>query len=515
MDIQTKIGQLFIFTLTDLLRGGWRHQREILRRYRPGGFIVNPLKQLGNRREVAGYISRLQEMAASLGLPGPLIICVDHRGGDSSILLPSAGGLEFPAPIAMAAIADDPERVSEEIGAAIARDVLDVGFNLNLAPYADVLEKGNIEKFAFGNSMMGSDPNVNAALAVGLNRGMQREGLRTTYCVFPGGYGSLDKDPHHFPGIIDADRETIEELHLHAARVTIAAGVDSVMLSHFQYPALDPRSLPATYSPAIIQDLLRGDLGFEGMVMTDAINMRGAIDVAGSRGEAAVRAIEAGADTVLFSNWGDHKAVEDAVMSGRIPESRLDEAVERVLDLKKKLVSKAPGEKVSADPVDTGTMTYWIGRSVTWYRRPNDWRSLSALRGRRGRLVAVGGIGAFLDAAGEVGGDFVSLVFLPNTTWLNPEPQETTFQTLLQRTDPGDLVVFGTSTADDIRMAKRLARADRDVWIVHLGRVFDVREAVDMPVVLLAYSHQPVACRKAFEALFGLMDASGRLPDFL
>ncbi len=510
MDLETKIGQLFIYTAGKSRHVG-HYERDFLRHYRPGGLIYpsGPTAH-HSRQQIARYLTDLQRVNAELGLPGPLIVCVDHRGGDSSLLLPEEDGLEFPAPIAQAALADDVEQAGEEIGAAIARDVLDVGYNLNLAPYADFLERGDIEKFVFGNSMMGADPQVNAALSVGLIRGMQREGMRTTYCVFPGGYGSLPQDPHHFVGTIDADRRTLSERYFVAPRAAFAAGVDAVMLSHFQFPALDPESLPGTFSPAIIEDVLRRELGFDGLVMTDSIRMQSAVQVAGSRGEAAVRAVEAGADVVLCALWEERMAVAEAVRSGRISRQRLDEAVERVLALKAKLAADVPGERQGPDPIDSGRMAYWIGRSMTWARRPAGWQPLNQMQAPR--IVALAAWSEFLDAVGDVCGEDAHTLRLTvaNTRDMIVEDEEAAL--LLSMTEGYDAVIFGTSNPVHLRLAQRLHAAGRNVWVVHAGRVFEIEHAPDLPVVLLSYSHGPLACRKAVEVLAGVIEAEGRIP---
>ncbi|HXF63236.1 MAG TPA: glycoside hydrolase family 3 N-terminal domain-containing protein [Caldilineaceae bacterium] len=129
MDLETKIGQLFIYTAGRSAQVG-HYERNFLRHYRPGGLIY-PSGRTAHptRRQIAHYLRGLQQVNSELDLPGPLIVCVDHRGGDSSPLPPEKGGLEFPAPIAQAALAGRAEQAGMEIGAAIARDVLDVGYN--------------------------------------------------------------------------------------------------------------------------------------------------------------------------------------------------------------------------------------------------------------------------------------------------------------------------------------------------------------------------------------------------
>jgi beta-N-acetylhexosaminidase len=512
VDLETKIGQLFIYIAKRSERVG-HHEREFLRHYRPAGLIYPAprARQYAphTRRGIAHYVADLQRVNDELGLPGPLIVCANHRGGDTSILPPDRGGLEFPAAIAQAALGDDAERAGEEIGAAVARDVLDTGFNLNLAPYADFLERGDIERFQFGNSMMGANPQTNAALSAGLIRGMQRAGLGTTYCVFPGGYGSLPQDPHHFAGVVPARQDELTDRYYLAPQAAFAAGVDAVMLSHFQFPALDPDSLPATFSPPIIQDVLRKELGFDGLIMTDAIRMRSVVEIAGSSSEAAVRAIEAGADIVLCASWEERIAVAEAVRVGRIPESRLDDAVERVMALKAKLAIEVPARRDEPEPIDTGRMAYWIGRSMTWARRRATWCPLEWTPTRR--VVALASWPAFLDAAGEVCGEHVRTLRLPASNALSPQ-EDVESELLLSMTAEYDCVLFGTSTAADLRQAKRLQEAGRTVWVAHAGPVFDVDQAPELTTVLLTYSHTPVASRKAIEVFAGHLKARGQLP---
>lgn len=505
LDTETKIGQLFIYVQSGTPAEAGATDRSFLRSFRPGGVIVYD-RNVASRDQIGGYLADLQGLNAELGLPGPMIVCVDHRGGDHAILEPDAGGLEFPAPIAQTAVRGDLEAVGEEIGAAIARDVRGVGFNLNLAPYADFLERGDIEEFVFGNSMMGADHERNAALAAGLTRGMRGEGLGSTYCVFPGGYGSLDRDPHHFAGVVEADEAEIRERFLEAPRASFAAGAEAVMLSHFQFPALDHESRPGTYSPPVIEDLLREDLGFDGLVMTDAIKMGGATDHAGGSGEAAVRAIEAGADAILCSDWTERDAVADAVGEGRISEERLNEAVGRVLALKESLAGTGGRAGRSApDPTDQGRMADLVARSLTWAERPDDWTPPGA------EATVAAGWRAFLDAA-SVAGEGVRTVEIPDTTHINEVTVEDVVALLSRHADDSDHLVVGTATEADLAVAESLHRDGRAVTAVHAGRVFLVESLDRVPPLLLSYSHQPIACRRALAAVFGFESAPGDAP---
>lgn len=507
LSLETKVGQLFIYVQSGSPTQPDEHDRDFFRRYRPGGVIVYD-RNVDSREQIGAYLAGLQGLNAELGYPGPLVVCVDHRGGDHAILEPDASGLEFPAPIAQTAIDDDLEAVGEEIGAALGRDVLDVGFNLNLAPYADFLERGDIEKFVFGNSMMGSDPEANAALSRGLVRGMRSAGVGATYCVFPGGYGSLDRDPHHFPGAIEAGEAEIRDRYLTAPRAAFDAGAEAVMLSHRQFPALDPESRPGTYSPPVIRDLLRDELGFDGLVMTDAIKMSGATEHAGSSEEAAIRAINAGADMILCADWDERLAVEAAVRDGRISEERVDDALRRVIRLKSSLSESGPEVQAQPDPVDQGRMATRIEQSLGWLRRSDQNRSLS----NANRVVGLATWREFLAAVGRVGGETAATLRIPESGMLSDVSVGDRVELVDRQTTGDEHLVVGTSSEADLELADALHNDGHEVSVVHCGAVFDVETLSDVPTVLLCYSHQPIAVRKAIEVLYGEAVASGEIP---
>ena len=504
LPLATKVGQLFVYVHSGAPETTDHLDRSFVEEFRPSGVIVYS-HSVESREQIAGYLADLQGLNEELGLPGPMLVPVDHRGGDSTVLQPEAGGLEFPAPMAQTAIDDDLTAVGREIGAAVGRDAVDVGFNLNLAPYADFLERGDIEGYFFGNAMMGADPERNAALARGLVEGMGSEGLGTTYCDFPGGYGSLGADPHFATGSVDVDEATLHERYLRAPTAAIEAGADAVMLSHWAFPAVD--DTPATYSEPVIEGLLREELGFDGLVMTDAIGMAGAADPAGGSDEAAIRAVQAGADLVLCAGWEERRAVERAVREGRISEDRLDEAVERVLALKRSLPASDGGTRSEPIPADEGRMAARIEESLTWANRPDDWEPL-----RGDDVLALAVCRRFLDAVGNVAGPSVTLRELPTD---NPVEDVDLDSRLahFERVSTGDeRVLVGTASTDDLEFASALAERGRDVTVVHAGFVFDPAEVDPVPPLVLSYSRQPIACEKAAEVVFGEREAEGVVP---
>jgi beta-N-acetylhexosaminidase len=257
-----------------------------------------------------------------------LLIAIDEEGGDVT-RLHAATGSAYPGNLALGA-AGDPA-LTRSVGLAMGAELAAAGINLDLAPVADV--NSNPANPVIGVRSFGADPELVATHTVAMVEGLQAAGVAACVKHFPG-HGDTTVDSHLALPVVDADRAALEPA-LAPFRAAIGAGVQSVMTAHILVPALD--RAPATLSRPILTGLLRGQLGFDGMVVTDALEM-GAIAGSLGIGEAAVRALAAGADAVCVGR--DHageKVVEQltgtlagAVRSGRLPEERLAEAAERV-----------------------------------------------------------------------------------------------------------------------------------------------------------------------------------------
>src|SRR5262249_21282226 len=184
----------------------------------------------------------------------------------------------------------------------------------------------------------GEDPARVAEYVGAFVRGVEENGGLATAKHFPG-HGDTASDSHIDLPVIHADKERLEHLELVPFRAAIAAGAGSVMTGHLSVPSLDPDpNTPATLSPRILTEVLRKELGFQGLVVTDAMDM-GGITVRYAPGEAAVRAVLAGADALLMPPVPDaaYQALREAVKSGRISKERLDASVRRILEAKARL----------------------------------------------------------------------------------------------------------------------------------------------------------------------------------
>src|SRR5262249_23657488 len=268
---------------------------------------------------------QVAELTAALRAENPaVVVSTDEEGGDVT-RLEVATGSSFPGNLALGVV--DDLSVTAEVGAAIGSLCARVGVNLDLAPVADV--NSNPDNPVIGVRSFGSDPALVARHVKAFVEGLQR--CRVAACAkhFPG-HGDTAQDSH-----LERPRA---EGDLAAARLpfraAIDAGVRAIMTAHIVVPSLD--EAPATLSPRMLTGLLRGELGFDGLVVTDALEMRAVADTVGVE-ESAVRAIEAGADALCLGHDLFDEAVESvcgaligAVRDGRLAEERLAEAARRV-----------------------------------------------------------------------------------------------------------------------------------------------------------------------------------------
>ncbi len=288
-----------------------------------GGIIVS----IGSPLDIAAKVNALQARAAL-----PLLVAADLEGSSAFRFV---GGTVFPPNMGLAAAGGDREAYA--VARITAIEGRAVGIHLTFAPVADV--NNNPANPIINTRSFGEDPSEVARLVTATVRGLQEHGLLATAKHFPG-HGDTDLDSHIALPVLSADWPRLDSLELVPFRAAIAAGVAAVMSAHVALPELEPSRQPATLAPSLLTGLLRDSLGFQGLVVTDALDMVGVVNGAGgATGEAAVLALEAGADLLLQP--GDPalvvQAVAAAVRGGRVSRERLDRSVRRVLALKRDL----------------------------------------------------------------------------------------------------------------------------------------------------------------------------------
>jgi len=261
------------------------------------------------------------------------LIAIDEEGGDVTRLA-HATGSPYPGNAALGAVGDASltQRVYEAIGAELAA----LGINLNLAPTVDVNTAD--ENPIIGTRSFGADPEQVAAHAAAAVAGLQDAGVAACAKHFPG-HGATVADSHLELPTVDAPLDLLRARDLPPFASVVAAGAKSIMTAHIRVPELTGDG-PATFSRAALVDLLRGELGFTGVVITDALEMRGAALAAGGTARAAVPALAAGADLLCIGARVDAALVEEvaaeivgAISDGRLPLARVEEAAARVGEL--------------------------------------------------------------------------------------------------------------------------------------------------------------------------------------
>jgi beta-N-acetylhexosaminidase len=531
LTLEEKAGQLIMpWMLGDFAPEGSAGQRRILDLVEGvgvGGIIVS----VGSPSEVAVKLNDLQGRA-----PLPLLVAADLETGagfrfrGASYLpgpIPLGGATDFPSLMALGASGDPV--LAYEMGRITGVEARALGVHVPFAPVLDVNNNSinpiiNVRSF-------GEDPQEVARMGQAFVRGVQDAGAMATGKHFPG-HGDTETDSHLELPVITVSRERLEAVELPPFRAAVEDGMAGIMTAHIAVPALtESPELPSTLSRAVLTDLLRGEMGFQGIVFTDAMDMY-AIDRRYGRGEAAVRALEAGADIILMPP--DPRAalsgIVGAVLDERLSEERLDTSVRRLLEAKERmglhknrlvpleevprLVGIRAHEEVAQEAADRsitllrndgnllpllGTRTAQV-LSVT-FRRPTDLLAGRAFNGAlRGRYPRLSAVEVDRNAPGDV------------------------YASLLQRARSSNLVVVSLyvtavsysgsvaipePTAEFIR---GLAREGVPHVVISFGNPYLLSEFPDVRAYLLAWSGADVSQRAAARALFGDIPIQGRTP---
>jgi beta-N-acetylhexosaminidase len=335
MSVDEKIGQLLFttyhggFTPTDA--ASYAQMTHDVNDLHVGGFInitqASPLGIVKSQAYPTAVLTNQLQSKSKL----PLLIGADFERGTAMRL---DEGTSFPTAMALAAGGNP--RDAYTMGKITAIEARAVGIHWIYAPDADV--NNNPGNPIINTRSFGEDPVRVGEFVSEFIRGVEENGGLATAKHFPG-HGDTAADSHIDLPVIRADKDRLERLELVPFRAAIASGVSSVMTGHLSIPSLEPdANIPATLSPSILTGLLREELGYQGIIVTDAMDM-GGITVRYAPGDAAVRAILAGVDALLMPPVPDaaFEALQAAVKSGRISPERLDTSVRRILEAKARL----------------------------------------------------------------------------------------------------------------------------------------------------------------------------------
>ena len=527
MTLREKIAQMIMpFVLGNFAPEGTEsHDRivDVIEREGVGGVIMS----VGVPTDVAVKLNDLQRHSKY-----PLLVGADLETGAGfrfwgAVHVPTnialGGATTFPSLMAFGATGD-PD-YAYQMGRITALEARAMGVHLPFAPVLDV--NNNPENPIINIRSFGEDPEAVATMGVSFVRGLQEHGVVATGKHFPG-HGDTEVDSHLALPIIRAQRERMDSVELVPFRAAIDAGIRGMMSAHIAVPEISGGYLPSTLSGRVLEDLLRSDLGFDGIVFTDAMDMN-AVNRLYPRGAASMMAVLAGADVILMPP--DVTQAIDAILrvvrDGRIPESRIDQSVTKLLRLKEEMglheEREVPLEvvpQVVGIPKHTRIAQEVAERSITLLRNQ---RNLLPLLGTRTARVMSVTFRSRTDVLASRYFDARLRETYPRlvTTRVDEQTNSAAYEDLERRSHRSNLVVVSVYSNfagrvelpdEMVEFVNELARARITHVVVSFGNPYLISEFPDAQAYVLAWSSASVSQRAAATALLGGIEISGRTP---
>ncbi|TWD79449.1 beta-N-acetylhexosaminidase [Kribbella amoyensis] len=529
MSLEEKIGQMFVLFAygPDASKPDARNTSlygvatpaEVVAKYKPGGWIYfNARDNVQNPTQLATYSNQLQAEALKTGLHVPLTIATDQEQGVVVRIGPPA--TQFGGNMAHGAARSTAD--ARTAAGITGRELEAMGIRQDYAPVADV--NVNALNPVIGVRSFSSDPKLVSDLTVAQTRGYQQDArIMATAKHFPG-HGDTRDDSHTSLPTINHTLEEWNTIDRPPFEAAIKAGIDSIMTAHIVVPSLDPSGDPATLSKPILTGVLRDQLKFRGLIITDALEMA-AVRAKYGDAEVAVRAIEAGADQLLLPPAPDvqFKAVVDAVKSGRISERRIDESLLRILLSKVKngvafqpFVDPAKVATTVGTPASLATAQQIVDKSITLVK--NDANTLPLSNEARKVLVTGWGVTTTQSLA-------TSLAKRGATTTVaqtGAAPTDAAIADAVAKAQANDVTVVLTQKAWDTtvtdkqakqqKLVKDLLATGKTVIVVAVRDPYDIAYFDAAPTYVATYGYQAVSMEALTKVLYGEIAPAGKLP---
>ncbi|KGN38034.1 glycoside hydrolase family 3 protein [Knoellia subterranea] len=531
MTLEERVGQLFVQNVygsdattpdaRNLPLYGVASPAEVVQKYHLGGVIYFAwTDSVQNPPQIAGLSNGLQTAALTQTskVKVPLGISVDQEQGVVTRIGPPA--TQFPGSMALGA-----GRSTEDARTAAAitgQELRAMGINTDFAPVSDV----NVNPLnpVIGTRSFSSNPQLAAEMVAAQVQGYQEDGKVSASAKHFPGHGDTATDSHVAFPIITHTREEWERLDAPPFKAAIAKGIDMIMTAHLSFPALDDSGNPATLSKPILTDLLRNELGYKGIIITDALNMQGVRDLYGDA-EVAVRALEAGADQLLMTPAMDeaYAAVIGAVKSGRISQASLNAKVRRVLELKVErgivanpMVDPAALDSVVGTADHLATADAVSNRTTTLVKNDDSVLPLAT----SGKNILVTGYGVTTTQILADGLTQAGAATTVNQTGTSPTDAQ--IASAVASAQGKDAVVVTTMKAWDTAVTdkragqQKLVKALQDtgipVIVVATRDPYDIAYLPGTATYLATYSYSPVAIQAVAKVISGQVTPSGKLP---
>ncbi|BDG35425.1 beta-N-acetylhexosaminidase [Saccharococcus caldoxylosilyticus] len=495
--------------------------KELIQKYHIGGVILFR-ENVVTTEQTAKLVADYQQAAEKFGL----LMSIDQEGG---IVTRLQSGTNMPGNMALGATRS--KELAYKVGHAIGEELYALGINMNLAPVLDV--NNNPDNPVIGVRSFGENPELVAELGVSYIKGLQDSGIAATAKHFPG-HGDTAVDSHLGLPEVPHDRDRLQKVELYPFQKAMEAGVDAIMTAHVTFPKIDDTkvisqkdgteiSLPATLSYKVLTELMRKEMGFDGVIITDAMNMQAISDHFGPV-DAAVRAVQAGADIVLMPVGLEEVAsgLKKAVQNGDISQERINASVKRILTLKvKRGIFKQETPPDTQEIVNQALRVVGskehkqieaeaAAKSITLVK--ND-HVLPLQKSKVNNLVVVGN--TMIESLGEA-----VRTYVPNATVIQAAAPLDEAQ--LQKVKEADAVIVGTYTSNvsgrlpsspQMKMVQQIiANTDAPVIVIGIRNPYDVMSYPNVDAYLAQYGFQQASFQAAADTIFGVNTPTGKLP---
>lgn len=520
MDTEEKIGQLVMVSTHDNDESMPNEDtQDLIQDYKAGSVI---LFENRDAKTTAEYNNQLQEWASKTPTSIPLFSSADLEYGVNKYVTDATA---FPRQMGIAATRDLDS--AKEMASVTAQEMKVTGFNWNYSPVADVNTNSNNP--VIGVRSFSENTDLVSDMTQALMEGYKENDILSTPKHFPGQGGSSE-DSHYDLPAVTYDRETLEETHLPPFQSAIDSGAESIMTSHVIIEAIDPE-LPATLSEDVLTGLLRDDMNFDGIIVTDAMDMD-AIDNQWGAGEAAVMAIKAGADVVMAKgSFSDQKETFDALLeaykSGDLSEERVNEALERILTKKVKhrlfdnryvapekatnIVNKASHKELAEDIAQKSMTLLKNDNTLPFDPESNESTFVVGpeIHNRDYMDDITNAVHAKTNGSVE---HFVT----------SNDPSKSEIDEAIHRADQADRIIVPTFSSSDLadgqkQLVDSLGKTGKPIASISLGFPYDIRgyPVVDAHIATYAIDQWgadvPVSWEAAVDVIYGT-NPSGKLP---
>ena len=526
MTLREKVGQMFMtfgygqrvddpdpaMVAANRTEYGVDNTQQLIEKYHLGGVIYFAWSNnVNNPQQIAGLSNGVQRVATSTGSEVPALVSTDQEGGIVARVLEPA--TQFPGNMALGA-ARDPQ-LARSAAEITGRELAAIGINQDLAPVADV--NVNAQNPVIGVRSFSSNPSLVSDLTVAQVQGYEQN-VAATAKHFPG-HGDTNTDSHTGLPVISHSRSELDQIDLPPFRAAIAQGIDAIMTAHIVVPALDASGRPATLSKPILTGLLRKEMGYNGVVITDALDMQGVREMFGDD-RVPVEAIKAGADILLMPPEFDlaYNSVLDAVRSGEIGEGRINHSVRRILTLKQRLgliedpyVDESQVSAVVGTPANYHAADAITDRTVTVVKNDEDRLPLEP-DAYDDVFVTGWGVTTTSSLASHISerGPTTSVYET------GADPSAAQRQAAVTQAEGSDLIVVTTQRAwaasGQQQLVKDLLATGTPVVVVAVRDPYDIAYFDSAPTYVATYGWKDVSLGSVTEVMFGEVSPTGLLP---